>query len=281
MEGYAYYNGVFAPADEIRVPLTDRALFFGDGVYDAAVGYRGRIYRYEDHMARLLGNARRVGLPLPVSECELREIIQKVCAECATPFFLYIQLSRYSDERVHAYPDTERVNLLVMARKFAFPDKNSKQKLITVNDERHTMCDVKTLCLLPAVLAAKEAERHGATEAVFHRGVRVTECAHSNIAIILRGEVVTHPLSPFILPGVTRARMIASCARLGIPVRERAFTLPELFSADEVMITSTTKVALAAESVDGVAVGGREPELLSSLIGDMRAEVSAEIAYPL
>ena len=112
------------------------------------------------------------------------------------------------------------------------------------------MCHVKTLNLIPAVLASHKASSLGKDEAVFHRNGTVTECAHSNVHIISNSVLITHPLDNHILPGISRKHMIAVCERMGIKVVERAFSVYELFKADEVLVTSTSKLALPASHVD-------------------------------
>lgn len=253
---YAYYNGRFGRREEITVPLSDRALFFGDGVYDAAIGKRGKIFLLDEHIERLFVNAARLGIAPPVSLEELKKILFETVRHSAIEeFFLYFQLSRDKGARVHSAVGAG-VNLLVTVSDSPLPSPETTLSLITAEDLRYYYCDIKTLNLLPSVIASTRAEECGADEAVFHRGDTVTECAHSNIAILKGGTLITHPESCLILPGITRRQLIRAAKKLGIPVCERPFTLAELYSADEVIVTSTTKLALAAGSIDGHTVGG-------------------------
>ena len=116
------------------------------------------------------------------------------------------------------------------------------------------MCNVKTLNLLPAVIASHAAEEAGCDEAVFVRDGIVTECAHSNVAIVKDGIVYTHPLSKFILPGITRARMLTLCKKLQIPYCEKPFSYADITASDEILITSTTKLCLTASKIDGIDI---------------------------
>lgn len=252
----AYYNGNFSSIHDVRIPLTDRAVFFGDGIYDAMIGRNGRIFMQEEHMKRFFSNARKMKIPIGHSENEFNEIfstlMQSVQNEC---FFIYLQLTRFSKERCHAYPDSKRSNLLVTIKTIRLPNSNSLLRLTVSEDIRHGMCNVKTLNLLPAVLAAKAASRNGADETVFVRNGIVTECSHSNIHIIKDGRLITHPLDNTILPGISRSHLLSVCRRIGYPIEERCFTEQELLSADEVLVTSTSRLASRAESVIGHPYG--------------------------
>lgn len=138
-------------------------------------------------------------------------------------------------------------------------------KLMTMEDVRHHILNVKTLNLLPNVLAAQAAKEKGCNEVVFHRGSRVTEGFHSNILMIKGGALCSPPLDNLILPGITRKHLIQIAGQLGIPVKEDVITLEELFDADEVLVTSSGDLCNAATELDGKPVGGRAPEILHAL----------------
>lgn len=249
MEINAYYNGKFCGRDEITLPLTDRAVFFGDGIYDAAIGRNGKIFMENEHVDRFFCNAKALDIPLTVSYAELISILRTVAAGInGKPFFIYFQLTRFSSERSHAYPDLNRSNLLVTANPIDLKEPHQTLRLIEAEDIRHTICHIKTLNLIPSVLAAKKAQTIGADETVFHRGETVTECAHSNVHIIKHGKIITHPADNMILPGISRAHMIKTAAALSIPLEERPFSLSELRFADEVLVTSSSKLCLRAKS---------------------------------
>jgi D-alanine transaminase len=248
-----YYNGQFYEPSEVKIPLTDRAIWFGDGVYDAAIGKNQKIYMLSEHIERLMGNARRMDIPLFCSPCEIQKILTDL-ALGQEDVFLYFQLSRYSEGRSHSYSDTNRSNLLITATEITLPATETTLRLISARDVRYELCDVKTLNLLPSVLASKNAARHGADETVFIRSGFVTECSHSNISIIKNGSLITHPADEHILPGTARASLLRCARRMGIPVRERAFDYNELISADDVLVTSSSKLCLRAESVDGFPI---------------------------
>ena len=279
MEGYAYYNGGFGRRSEISVPLSDRAIFFGDAVYDAAVGSRGKIYQLGEHIERFLGNAARLGFsPAPTYE-ELEGILTEVAERSGLEtFFLYFQISRSKDTRSHSAGGCAGTNLLVTADEVTLPSFEKKLKLILTEDKRYGYCDIKTVNLLPNVIYSTDADRSGADEAVLHRDGVVTECAHSNVSILKNGKLITHPADSNILPGITRKTLLSLCEELDVGYEERPFTKEELIFADEVLITSTSKFCLRAESVDGIAVGGKDPTAATLLCREMRLKYERFLA---
>lgn len=269
----AYYNGELSEIENVKISLSDRAIFFGDGIYDAAIGKGGKIYLEKEHIDRFFTNAERLNIPISMSKNELSNALKAtVSANIFEQYFVYFQLSRVAAERTHAYPPSQKSNLLITVKKHELPPPEKQLKLITRPDNRYYLCDVKTLNLLPAVLASTEAEADGCDEAVFLRDGKVTECAHSNISIIKNGVLFTHPKSNLILPGITRERMLCLCRRMDIPFTERPFTKAELLDADEVLISSTTKLLLTASHIDGNCVGGGAKKLSENLISAMRMD---------
>ncbi len=252
----AYYNGVFCNFSDVRIPLTDRCVFFGDGIYDAAIGRCGNIYLENEHLDRFINNAKALNIPLNMEKETLSALLRQLIKHSGLDeYFIYLQLTRYSKDRNHSYDDTRLSNLLITVKEHKLPDSNRILSLITENDVRHSICNIKTLNLLPAVLASKKAAQAGCDEAVFIRDGKITECAHSNISIVKDGTLFTHPKSSYILPGITRERMLYLCRRLFIPYKEIPFSYDELKEADSVLITSTTKLCLSANLVDGFRVG--------------------------
>lgn len=132
-----------------------------------------------------------------------------------------------------------------------FPDLKKRIGLSSTEDTRFLHCDIKTLNLLPAVMAAQKAQEEGCQECVFHRGEVVTECSHSNISILKDGVLRTHPLDRYILPGIARKHLLMAAVRRNIPIDERPFTMDELRQADEVLVTSSSKLCLVAGQLEG------------------------------
>lgn len=266
MKNLAYYNGKISSIEDMRVPMCDRACYFGDGVYDATYSRNHIVWQLEEHVARLYRSADKLCIGIPHTPEDLCALIRRLVTQVDDgEQFVYFQVTRGTALRAHAFGEMSRGNVWVMLRPMKTKDVYKKIKLITEPDTRFFHCDIKTLNLIPSVMAAQKAENMGANEAVLHRDGRVTECAHSNVHIIKDGVFRTAPTDNLILAGIARANLIRYCGILGIPVREEAFTVDEMMEADEVIVSSVSCFCLSASQIDGKPVGGKAPELLKSL----------------
>ncbi len=273
----AYYNGDFCEYSDIRIPLSDRSIFFGDGIYDAAIGRCGGIFLEKEHFARFFGNARRLNLPLSFDEKILKKILSDLISKSGlSEYFLYFQLTRRAPKRAHSALSSESSSLLVTIKEHR-ANSSRPLRLITAEDIRYYMCDIKTLNLLPAVIVSTDAERCGCDEAVFIRDGIVTECAHSNIFIVKNGVLYTHPKGRLILPGITRGKILNLCDSIKIPHRETAFTKCELMTADEVIVSSTSRLCENAVEIDGIRIGNGEKRIGALLKKTLESEFYGEI----
>ena len=266
MKELGYYNGRIGELSEMTVPMTDRACWFGDGVYDAQMCRNGRIFTLDEHVDRFFRSASMLEMRVPMSKDELKALLNSLVKKMDTgDLFLYYQMTRGAGPRGHAFPACEP-NLWVTLTPRTLTDKKEPISLITVDDTRFLHCNIKTLNLIPSVMASQRAAEAGCYEAVFCRpGGRVTECSHSNIHILRGGTLYTAPADNLILGGIARAHLIANCLRLGIPVREEPFTVDELTAADEIITTSSSALCLRAGRVNGVAAGLKAPELYEAI----------------
>ena len=265
MKDLGYYNGKIGLIDEMTIPMNDRACVFGDGIYDATYSRNHIIYNLKEHVDRFFSSAAKLRMEPPCTKEELSTLLSDLVKMVDDgDQFVYFQITRGTAARNHAFPDTKS-NLWVMLRPAKIKNNRLPIKLITVEDTRFFHCDVKTLNLIPSVMAAQLTKEAGCDEAVFHRGDRVTECAHSNVSIIENGVFVTAPTDNLILPGIARANLIKACHALGIPVSETPFTLDRLMKADEIIVSSSGSFCLSASHIDGIPVGGGAPELLEKL----------------
>ena len=175
-------------------------------------------------------------------------------------------MSRGSAIRQHDFDPDLKPNLLIIITNEKIKNmRKVKFDLISVEDTRFLHCNIKTLNLLPSVMASQKAKVANADEAVLHRGELVTECAHSNISIIKNGTLQTAPANNLILPGVTRKHLIEICNDLNVPVVEKPFTLQELFDCDEAIVSSSGCLFIEAKSLDGRQIGGKNQKLLHEL----------------
>ena len=266
MKELAYYDGRIGTPEELMVPFQDRVHFFGDGVYDATVGGNHKVYLLDDHLDRFYTSAKALDIKIPMDKKELGELLTKLLSMVeGNTLFVYWQVTRGTAPRDHAYDEALLGKLWVMIRPNKLKDPDVPIRLITMEDTRFLYCNIKTLNLLPSVLASQEALKAGAMETVLHRGDMVTECAHSNVSILKNGTFLSHPNDNLILRGIAKTHMIQACYRLGIQVLERAFTMEELMDADEVIVTSSSNFCLHADVIDGKSVGGKDPVTLKKI----------------
>ena len=267
MKEVGYYNGTIGPLAEMTVPMYDRSVYFGDGIYEATSVANGIPFALEDHLDRMYNSLRLLEIPFKMDRDTIKAELQKVidAAEPEPCQFLYWQITRGNALRNHAFPKDAEPSLLIYIKPNKMKDMSVPYKLISMEDIRFKLCNIKTLNLIPSVLATQRAVEAGCDEAVLHRGTRVTECAHSNISILKDGVLRTAPTDELILPGITRKHLLALAKEHGVPVSETPYSMVELMNADEVIVTSSSALCMRVESIDGIPVGGKAPELLKML----------------
>ena len=266
MESIAYYNGEVASPDELKVPFNDRGHFFGDGIYEAAMGTNGKIAFLEDHLDRFFSSAVSFDIRIPMGKPQLASVLLKLLAQVDNPMScVYWQVTRGVALREHVYDSDMQGRLWVLVYPEALPDPATPLRLITLEDRRFEYGNVKTLNLLPAVKYSQQAREAGVDEAVLHRDGVVTECAHSNISILKDGVLYSHPNDEHILRGIAKTHLIQACYRESVPVIERAFTTGQLACADEVIVTSSASLCSFASELDGKPIGGKDPQTLGKL----------------
>ena len=267
MKTLGYYNGKFGPLEEMTVPMNDRVCYFGDGVYEATLAKNGKIFALKEHLDRFFNSAGLLKIHMPYTKDEIAAILYDMLAKLDDDeIFVYWQMTRGTGMRQHQFPAGDvKPNLWITMKPGKHGDMTKPFKLTTMEDTRFLHCNIKTLNLLPNVMAAETAEELGCGECVFHRGDIVTECAHSNVSILKDGVFKTHPTDHLILPGITRMHLIQICKDNGITVDETPFTMKELLEADEIIVSSSTKFCATAYEVDGVPAGGKAPETVKLL----------------
>ena len=274
-----YYNGEMGPLEEMKVPMGDRALYFGDGIYEATCVANRVPFALDDHLDRMYNSLRLMEIPFTMGREEIKAELQKVidAAEEAPCLFLYWQISRGVCMRNHPFPGAEvKPALMIYVKPVTMKDMNKRYKLISMEDIRYKLCNIKTLNLIPSVLANQRAVERGCDEAVLHRGSRVTECAHSNISMLKDGVLHTAPTDELILPGITRKHLLQLCAANGIPVVEAPYSMVELMNADEIIVSSSSALLMGVESIDGIPVGGKDARRLRLLQDAYREKFARE-----
>ena len=266
MKTLGYYNGKIDELDQITVPMLDRACYFGDGVYDVTYSRHYNIYSIDEHLDHFFESAACIQITPPFTKQELKEILNSLVKKMDTgDLWIYFQLSRSTDIRGHAFPAVQKPNLWIMIKPGVIRDTYAPMRCISREDTRFFHCNVKSLNLLPNVLATQEATARGMDECILHRGEIITECAHSNLSILKNGKLLTHPANEMIYAGTGRAHLMAECIRQGIPVEERTYTQAELWDADEVLVTSASALCVPVIELDGKPIGGKAPHTVRLL----------------
>jgi D-alanine transaminase len=282
-----YFNGDFILKEDVRISPDDRGFLLADGVYEVVRTYGGRAFRAGDHARRLARSLRELQMSGP-SEKEVIDIISELLRR--NPFDkkdakIYIQVTRGSAPRRHSFPD-QATPPTVYAEASLFRSVRKEWddgiRIILVPDLRWARCDIKSVALLPNVLASQRAKENSAREAVFVREGTVIEGAHTNFCAVFDGELVTHPLNNRILAGVTRGVVLDLCRDLGVPFRESPIPEEKLRQAGELMILGTTTEIMPVVRVDDWQVGdGRPGPVTRRLQRAFRELVTAEASTPV
>ena len=250
----------------MEAPITDRAFYFGDGVYDATYTHNYKVFDTEAHLNRFYNSAALLDINIPIPKEELEALLNELVLKLdSSEQFIYMQCSRGSDIREHVYEEGLKGNLCIMLTPEKVQDTYKPIDVITYEDKRFYYCNIKTLNLIPSCLAVTEAHREGCSEAIFVRDGIVTECAHSNISIFKDGAVITHPLDDKVLPGTSRIRLLKFAKDLGYKTEEREYTIEELMEADEIVVHSTGSFCIPVKTVNKKPVGGKSPKMLKEI----------------
>lgn len=256
-----YVNGTIVPRDEATISVEDRGFNFADGIYEVVRIAGGRPFRIEAHLDRLQGGARTLEIDLPLDRDALREAVLEVArANELEEGTIYVQLTRGVAPRQHAFPRGVRPTLVMLAKDSAGPPVESLERgvaVVTAPDLRWGYCEVKTIGLLPNVIAYQHARSDGCHEALLVRRGVVTEGSHSSAFCVRDGTVYTHPIDN-ILPSITRRYLVESLRGDGFEVKEEAVALEEFRVADEIFLTGTTTEVLGVVTIDGAEIGSGE-----------------------
>ncbi len=264
MPRVTYINGAYLDYADAKAPVEDRGYQFSDGVYEVIMARRGRLVDAAPHLARLLRSLRELDIKQPCSLGALSQIMRETLRRNRVrEGLIYLQVTRGVAPRDHVFPADVRPTLVCMAKHRAWPEPGAEAKgvgALTVLDERWARCDIKSISLLPNVLAKEKARKAGAGEAILVSSAGVVhEGGSSNVWIVdADGALLTHPLGPRILGGVTRATVKVLAEQAQIRVVEAPFTREQLLGAREAFVTSATSLVKPIVAVDGVAIGNGE-----------------------
>ena len=259
----AFVNGRFLPLAGASVSIEDRGFQFGDGVYEVIRTYGGRPFMLHAHLARLNRSAEAIGLRQPYSLERWSGYMEEGLRLAAfTESKIYVQITRGVAPRDHVYaPQLEPT--VVMTIRELHPLSPAVQTAgvdaMTLDDVRWGRCDIKSLNLLPNVLARQQAKEAGVFEAILVKNGEVTEGSVSNVIIVDNRTLMTAPEGPRILSGVTREVVLRLARQEGLEVHEQYPSRENLFGASEVFLTGTTVEVLPVVRIDGKPIGSGEP----------------------
>ena len=269
MSRIAYVNGRYCSLSEQAVSIEDRGFQFADGVYEVIKVVNGRISDFERHMTRLERSLAELDIQRPMSRAALTHIVEETFKRNKIAnAIIYIQVSRGIAPRNHLFPKAGRSSLVVTVRRAPFPSTKEASggcSVVSAPDHRWARCDIKSISLLPNVLAKQAAHQQGSREAwlVDDEGF-VTEGSSSNAYIIdSDGRLITRGLGSEILGGITRSNVLEIARAAGIEVIERPFTLEEAKSAREAFLTSTSSLIMPVVQIDETVIANGVPGSLT------------------
>ncbi|HTR03066.1 MAG TPA: aminotransferase class IV [Thermoanaerobaculia bacterium] len=269
-----YLNGRFVPESEAGISPLDRGFLFSDAIYEVVRFDRGRPYRMAEHLQRMregLDAIRIEATPDYFPAMAERLLSENGLADADA--FVYTQVSRGAAPRYHAFPpEGTTPTVFAFARRTDPPPPPEGGRAILLTDERWGRCDIKSVMLLPNVLAAQKAREAGAIDAILVRDGFALEATKANLFLVAKGTLRTAPNGPRILPGVTRGAVIEAARRLGLAVEERAFRVEEMHDAQEVFLASTTLWTYPLIAVEGRPVGGGKPGPVTRMIREALLE---------
>ena len=273
MPNIGYLNGQFMPLADVKVSVEDRGYQFGDGVYEVVRSYDGVPFGLDRHLERLERSAGEIGIPLPMEKKEWERVIFEGIQHAEYKHCkVYIQITRGTAPRNHQFSSSLIPTVLITIQEMGELDEEYKRsgvQAITVPDVRWGRCDIKSLNLLPNVLAKQQAADVGAFEAIFIREGKVTEGACSNVMMVKNRVVYTPEINHHVLAGVTLTSVIELAKQEGFQVQERAIEAKELEVADELFLVGTTIEVLSVTTLNDKPIQEGCPGLITRTL--MRA----------
>ena len=260
-----YLNGKFMPLEEAYVPVMDRGFILGDGVYEVIPVYSRRAFRLAEHLRRLQASLDGIRLPNPHTIAEWQALIDELIrTNQGEDQYLYLHITRGVARRDHAFPQPPvRPTVYMMSSPLLPPSAELLKtgvSAITATDNRWLRCDIKAISLLPNVLLRQMAVDAGCAETILLREDNsLTEGAASNIFLVKNGVLLAPPKDNLMLPGITYDVVLEIAATNKLPVQVRRISGAEVFSADEILLTSSTREVLPVTTLNGKPVSNGKP----------------------
>jgi len=259
-----YLNGAFLPENEAHLSIFDRGFLFGDGIYEVTAVLDGKLIDSALHMARLERSVGEIGGHLPITTNEIVEIEKRLVVENnLTEGVVYLQYTRGAEDRNVFYAEDLPPTLVIFTQAKTLEHVAAVEKGLKVKsmpDQRWARRDIKSVCLLPQVMAKRAAKAEGFDEAWLVENGFVTEGASSTGYIVTRdGRIVTRANSQATLPGCTRLAILDLAREAGLALEERPFSVDEAKAAAEVWLTSASNFIVSITNIDGAAIGDGTP----------------------
>ena len=286
MPRIAYVNGAYERASEAAVSIEDRGYQFADAVYEVWSVFDGRLADLAGHLNRLERSLSELQIAMPMPRTSLLVVLNEVVRRNRIrEGLVYLQISRGVASRDHVFPVDVRPSIVITAKPV---DREAAARkaaegiwAISAPDIRWGRCDIKTVGLLPNVLAKQKAKEQGAGEVIFvDADGFVTEGGSTNVYIVVDGVIKTRSLTANILAGVTRLNLLPLIAESGIELREESFTLAEAKAASEVFITAATSLVMPIIAIDDHKIGDGKPGPIACALREVyieRARASAGV----
>lgn len=262
-----YLNGEFSTLKDAKISVLDRGFIFGDGIYEVVPAYAGKLFRFEQHMARLSRSLAELRIENPMTTAEWRQIATQLIADYASTTgatteshnqLIYIQISRGVAMRDHSMVPGLTPTVFVMVNEMKLPSDEQRAKgvaCVTADDFRWQKAHIKSTSLLGAVFSRQISVDAGVLETIMFRGDYLSEAAASNVWIVKDGKVSAPPKDQLVLEGIRYGLIEEICKAAGIPFELRRITRAEVLAADELLLSSATKEVLPVTLLDGKAVG--------------------------
>ncbi len=260
-----FLNGSFVDSESAMISVNDRGFFFADGVYEVIRVYDGEPFLMDAHMRRLHSGLCALRIRTDVVD-GMADIARTLLADndlTTGDSTIYMQVTRGAAPRKHAFPESGvDPTVYVAAKRFTlYPSSYFTDGVgaVTVPDTRWARCDIKSISLLPNVLANQVAHDHGGFEALFVKDGVVIEGSHSNLFGVLDGTLITYPSCNYILSGISREVVLQLARELDIPTREGAIPFDRVYQAEELFLSGTTTEVMPVTTLDGRKIGDGSP----------------------
>jgi D-alanine transaminase len=277
MKRIVYLNGEYLPEQEAKISIFDRAVTFGDAIYDVAGVLDGKLVDFEHHMQRYFNSLKKLSIESPLSQPDILQVFrQLVELNQLDEGLVYMQVTRGTAERDFVWPEDIKPTVFMFTQAKASSENQAGKSGVTLAstaDTRWARRDIKSVNLLGQVLAKKAAHDAGAYEALMidDEGY-VTECGSTSFFIVRDKLILTRPLTSDILPGVTRRAVVALCNSHGLRMVETRFTLDEALTADEAFISGASSYILPVVKIDNQDINAGKPGELTLRLREIYLE---------